>query len=89
MAATNEARELTRDARTRADSQPITGSESRRMIATYPDYAGAGCAVDWLSDQGFAVEHIAIVGKACAPSSRSPRGCPAEGPRSSAPATAR
>ena len=63
MATTNEAKELTQDARTRADSQPITGSESRRVIATYPDYAGAERAVDWLSDQGFAVEHVAIVGK--------------------------
>jgi hypothetical protein len=61
--ATNEAKELTQHARTRAASQPITGSESRRVIATYPDYAGAERAVDWLSDQRFAVEHVAIVGK--------------------------
>lgn len=63
MPTTNEATGLTQDARTREDSQPITGSESRRVIATYPDYAGAERAVDWLSDQGFAVEHVAIVGK--------------------------
>ena len=39
MATTNEAMELTQDARKRADSQPITGSQSRRVIATYPDYS--------------------------------------------------
>src|SRR5512139_2012202 len=55
--------ELAQGTRTCADSQPIAGSESRRVIATYPDYAGAERAVDWLSDQGFAVEHVAIVGK--------------------------
>jgi Heat induced stress protein YflT domain len=63
MATTNEAKELTPDARTRAGSQPVTGSQSRRVIATYPDYAGAERAVDWLSDQDYAVEHVAIVGK--------------------------
>ena len=36
---------------------------SRRAIATYRDYASAERAVDWLSDQGFAVEHTAIVGR--------------------------
>ena len=35
----------------------------RRTIATYPDYATAEHAVDYLSDQGFAVERTAIVGK--------------------------
>jgi hypothetical protein len=33
------------------------------VIAAYPDNAEAERAVDWLSDQGFAVEHVAIVGK--------------------------
>jgi uncharacterized membrane protein len=36
---------------------------ARRTIATYPDYAAAERAVDYLSDQGFAVERTAIVGK--------------------------
>jgi uncharacterized membrane protein len=36
---------------------------TRRTIATYPDYATAERAVDYLSDQGFAVERTAIVGK--------------------------
>lgn len=35
----------------------------RRAIATYRDYATAERAVDRLSDQGFAVERTAIVGK--------------------------
>ncbi len=36
---------------------------TRRTVATYRDYATAERAVDWLSDQGFAVESTAIVGK--------------------------
>ena len=43
--------------------QPVTESPPRRTVAAYPSYAGAERAVDWLSDQGFAVEHLAIVGK--------------------------
>jgi hypothetical protein len=43
--------------------QPVTESQPRRTVADYPTYAGAERAVDWLSDQGFAVEHLAIVGK--------------------------
>ncbi len=51
-------------ATTSADSpQPVTESQPRRTIAAYPSYAGGERAVDWLSDQGFAVEHLAIVGK--------------------------
>lgn len=34
----------------------------RRTIATYPSYREAERAVDWLSDQGFAVERVAIIG---------------------------
>lgn len=34
----------------------------RRPIATYSSYGEAERAVDWLSDQGFAVERVAIVG---------------------------
>jgi hypothetical protein len=32
-------------------------------IASYSSYDAAERAVDWLSDQGYAVEHVAIVGK--------------------------
>jgi hypothetical protein len=35
---------------------------SRRTVTTAPDYPGAERAIDWLSDQGFPVEHAAIVG---------------------------
>lgn len=37
-------------------------SSPRRTIATYAEYGDAERAVDWLSDQGFAVEHVTIVG---------------------------
>ena len=40
-----------------------TASATRHTIATYRDYASAERAVDYLSDQGFAVERTAIVGK--------------------------
>lgn len=47
-----------------ATSQTIdTPRETRRAVASYPDYAVAERAVDWLSDQGFAVERTAIVGR--------------------------
>jgi predicted lipid-binding transport protein (Tim44 family) len=35
---------------------------TRRTIATHADYRDAERDVDWLSDHGFAVEHVAIVG---------------------------
>jgi hypothetical protein len=35
---------------------------SRRTITTVASYPAAERAVDWLSDQGFPVEHVAIVG---------------------------
>ena len=38
-------------------------SATRRTVATYRDYATAERAVDWLSDQGFAIERTAIVGR--------------------------
>ena len=41
----------------------VDESRPRRTLASYPTYAEAERAVDWLSDQGFAVEHVAIVGK--------------------------
>ena len=34
-----------------------------RIVATYGDYAAAQKAVDYLSDEKFAVEHVAIVGR--------------------------
>ena len=37
-------------------------SRRRRTIASYTDYRDAERAVDWLSDQGFAVERSAIIG---------------------------
>ena len=41
---------------------PSSAGQARRTIATYSTYRDAERAVDWLSDQGFAVEHVAIVG---------------------------
>jgi hypothetical protein len=38
-------------------------SRARKTVASYPSYAEAEHAVDSLSDQGVAVEHVAIVGK--------------------------
>src|SRR3954469_21655018 len=35
---------------------------SRRTVTPAPDYPGAERAIDWLSEQGFPVEHAAIVG---------------------------
>jgi hypothetical protein len=43
--------------------EPAGDSRPRRTLASYPTYAEAERAVDWLSDQGFAVERVAIVGK--------------------------
>jgi hypothetical protein len=42
---------------------PPAPSETRRVIAAYPSYVDAERAVDWLSDQGFAVERVSIVGR--------------------------
>jgi hypothetical protein len=47
---------------TRARNAPPGAIVARRTIATEPDYPGAERAVDWLADQGFPVEHVAIVG---------------------------
>jgi hypothetical protein len=41
---------------------PPTATKPRRPIATYSNYRDAERAVDWLSDQGFAVERVSIVG---------------------------
>ena len=43
-------------------SQPSTPPGARRTIASFSSYAEAERAVDFLSDQGFAVERVAIVG---------------------------
>jgi hypothetical protein len=45
-----------------AAAVPPPSSGTRRAIATYSSYSDAERAVDWLSDQGFPVEHVAIVG---------------------------
>ena len=37
-------------------------SRPRRTVASYDDYPQAERAVDYLSDHGFPVEHVAIVG---------------------------
>lgn len=42
--------------------EPSTPGAARHAVATYSEYRDAERAVDWLSDQGFAVEHVAIVG---------------------------
>jgi hypothetical protein len=39
-----------------------TGENHRRQIATYESYSDAERAVDYLSDNGFPVERVAIVG---------------------------
>jgi hypothetical protein len=44
-------------------SLAATDSRARKTVASYPSYAEAEHAVDSLSDQGVAVEHVAIVGK--------------------------
>jgi hypothetical protein len=44
------------------DTQWPAPNGTRRTIQTDSDYRDAEWAVDWLSDQGFAVERVAIVG---------------------------
>jgi hypothetical protein len=46
-----------------ATSPGASDSRVRKTIASYPSYAEAEHAVDSLSDQGVAVEHVAIVGE--------------------------
>ena len=48
--------------RTTRNATPAEASPRRRTIASYTDYQDAERAVDWLSDQGFAVERSAIIG---------------------------
>lgn len=45
-----------------ASPSPGIRPTRRRTIARYDDYAGAQRAVDYLSDERFPVEHVAIVG---------------------------
>jgi hypothetical protein len=42
--------------------QPVDPSRAMVSVATYPEYADAQRAVDFLSDNKFPVEHAAIVG---------------------------
>ena len=44
------------------NATPVETSSRRRTIASYTEYRDAERAVDWLSDQGFAVERGAIIG---------------------------
>jgi hypothetical protein len=48
--------------RTTRNATPVETSSRRRTIASYTDYRDAERAVDWLSDQSFAVERGAIIG---------------------------
>lgn len=41
---------------------PAPSEGPRQTVASFDDYAGAERAVDYLSDQGFPVERLAIVG---------------------------
>jgi hypothetical protein len=43
-------------------TSPMSADARRRPVATFTSYEEAERAVDWLSDQGFAVERVAIVG---------------------------
>jgi heat induced stress protein YflT len=45
-----------------APMSPQTGGDHRRQIATYANYSDAERAVDYLSDNGFPVQRVAIVG---------------------------
>jgi hypothetical protein len=47
----------------RAAAEPVDASRPRRSIASYSTYVEAERAVDRLSDQGFAVQRSAIVGR--------------------------
>jgi hypothetical protein len=55
-----EIKEAVRDAEVAADAVKL--SQPKHTVASYSKYRDAEKAVDWLSDQGFAVEGSAIVG---------------------------
>ena len=42
---------------------PRAGAPARRAVASFNRYEDAERAVDVLADQGFRVEHVAIVGR--------------------------
>ena len=44
-------------------SAPSQGQGARPVLASFPDYASAQALVDRLSDAGFPVEHVAIIGE--------------------------
>jgi hypothetical protein len=49
-----------------AVAQPVPGrlpDSAQQVVASYPTYRHAELAVDYLSDQGFPVERVAIVGR--------------------------
>jgi hypothetical protein len=43
--------------------ESTTAAPAQRAVASYPSYTAAEQAVDYLSDQQFPVEHVAIVGR--------------------------
>lgn len=47
---------------TQVHSTPATPTEQQHLLATFPTYAGAEKLVDTLSDKGFPVQHVRIVG---------------------------
>jgi hypothetical protein len=55
-----EIKEAVREAEVAADAVEL--SQPKHTVASYSKYRDAEKAVDWLSDQGFAVERSAIVG---------------------------
>ena len=60
MAVKDNLRQRSNEARVAVDE--IVLSQPKHTIASYTNYRDAEKAVDWLSDQGFAVERSAIVG---------------------------
>jgi hypothetical protein len=46
-----------------AEQLQSTAQPARRVVASFPEYAQAQRAVDYLSDEKFPVERIAIVGE--------------------------
>ena len=46
-----------------SDSRPSTTKPRRTTVAVYDSYGEAERAVDHLSDSGFPVEHVSIVGR--------------------------
>src|SRR5680860_1550868 len=61
--ATHTPAEGTRGAATAGPVPRGSTARSYRTVASFPEYAGAQTAVDGLSDDGFPVEHVVIVGQ--------------------------